>query len=110
VAPSPEVLVVGSGPVGIAAARCLAEHGLRVTVLEAGLAITDPPGSHLRNQARFQQDPDAFFGAVERHLVPVAAAGDPPCPVPRTRRCSAGRACSGPTTARARPGSSAGTR
>lgn len=65
--------------VGIAAARRPAGYGLRVTVLEAGPAITDPPGSHLRNQARFQQDPDAFFGAVERHLEPVAdlAAGDP---------------------------------
>jgi flavin-dependent dehydrogenase len=53
------VLIVGSGPVGIAAARRLAERGLRVTVLEAGSAISDPPGSHVRNQARFREDPDA---------------------------------------------------
>lgn len=63
-----EVLVVGSGPVGIGVARRLAERGLRVTVLEAGSAITEPPGSHIRNQWRFQQDPDGYFAAIERYL------------------------------------------
>lgn len=66
-----DVLIVGSGPIGIACARRLAEGGLRVTVLEAGSAITDPPGSHLRNQAQFQHHPDTFFTAVGRHLVPL---------------------------------------
>jgi choline dehydrogenase-like flavoprotein len=72
-----DVLIVGSGPVGIAAARRLAERGLRVTVLEAGSAISDPPGSHVRNQARFREDPDAFFGAIAPYLVPVT---DPAAP------------------------------
>ena len=71
-----DVLIVGSGPLGIVAARRLAEAGLRVTVVEAGPAITDPPGSHLRNQRQFRRDPDSFFGAVGRHLNPVA--GDLP--------------------------------
>jgi len=39
-----DILIVGSGPIGITAARRLAERGLRVTVIEAGSAITDPPG------------------------------------------------------------------
>ena len=63
-----DVLIVGSGPVGTAIARRLAESGLEVTVLESGTAITDPPGSHLRNQPRFQQNPDTFFSGVEPYL------------------------------------------
>lgn len=71
-----DLLIVGSGPLGISAAQRLAEAGLRVTVVEAGSAITDPPGSHFRNQARFRQDPDSFFAAIGRYLAPVA--GDLP--------------------------------
>jgi choline dehydrogenase-like flavoprotein len=71
-----DVLIVGSGPLGIAAARRLAESGLRVTVVEAGPAITEPPGSHFRNQARFRQDPDSFFAAIDRYFSPIA--GDLP--------------------------------
>lgn len=72
----PDVLIVGSGPLGIAAARRFAESGLRVTIVEAGLAITKPPGSHFRNQARFWQDPDSYFAAIERYFAPIA--GDLP--------------------------------
>lgn len=39
-----DILVIGSGLFGIAAARRLAEHGLRVTVLEEGTTITEPVG------------------------------------------------------------------
>lgn len=73
---NPDIIVVGSGPLGIAAARRLAESGLSVTVVEAGTPITEPPGSHFRNQARFQQNPDSFFGAIERYFVPIG--GDLP--------------------------------
>jgi choline dehydrogenase-like flavoprotein len=71
-----DILIVGSGPVGIAAACRLAESGLRVMVVEAGSAIIDPPGSHFRNQARFRQDPDCYFAAIEPYFAPVA--GDLP--------------------------------
>ncbi len=66
-----DVLVVGSGPVGIVVARRLAEHGLRVTVLEAGTAITTPPGSHFRNQPQIRENADGYFAAIEAYLQPV---------------------------------------
>jgi choline dehydrogenase-like flavoprotein len=71
-----DILIVGSGPIGIAAACRLAGRGLRVTVVEAGRSIIDPPGSHFRNQARFRQDPDSFFAAIAPYFSPVA--GDLP--------------------------------
>jgi choline dehydrogenase-like flavoprotein len=63
-----DVLVVGSGPLGIAAARRLAEHGRDVLVLEQGPAISDPAGSHVRNAARFRDDPDAYLGTATGYL------------------------------------------
>ncbi|WP_325096635.1 FAD-dependent oxidoreductase [Mycolicibacterium vinylchloridicum] len=58
------VVVVGSGPIGAVAARRIAEAGQAVTVLESGPVISDPPGSHVRNQARFQQDPDSYLAGI----------------------------------------------
>lgn len=63
-----DVLVVGSGPLGTAAARRLAEHGRSVLILEQGPAITDPPASHVRNAPRFQTDPDAYLEIATEHL------------------------------------------
>jgi len=49
--PAPDVLVVGSGPVGSAYVRLLteADPGLDILMVEAGPAVTDPPGMNLRN-------------------------------------------------------------
>ena len=63
-----DVLVVGSGPLGTAAARRLAEKGLRVLILEQGPAISDPPGSHTRNVDRFRKDPDAYLEVATSNL------------------------------------------
>lgn len=59
-----DVVVIGSGPIGAVVARRFAEAGRAVTMLEAGPAISDPPGCHVRNQARFQHDPDSFLAGI----------------------------------------------
>ncbi|MBY8974189.1 FAD-dependent oxidoreductase [Rhodobacteraceae bacterium NNCM2] len=63
-----DVAVVGSGPLGVAAARRLAEIGAQVLVLEQGEAITDPPGAHLRNADQFHQQPDNYLPEAMKHL------------------------------------------
>jgi choline dehydrogenase-like flavoprotein len=62
------IVVVGSGPIGAVVARRFSEAGEKVTLLEAGQPISDPPGSHVRNQVRIQQDPDAYFSEIAGYL------------------------------------------
>ena len=92
---SSDVLVVGSGPLGAAVARRLAEHGRSVLILEQGPPITDPPGSHVRNAARYRTDPDAYLDIATQQL---AFFDDTARPSPMSR---AARASSGPISARA---------
>lgn len=64
----PEVIVIGSGPLGTSLARRLAEGGRSVLILEQGPAITDPPASHVRNAPRFRDDPDAYLEIAAARL------------------------------------------
>jgi choline dehydrogenase-like flavoprotein len=59
-----DIVIVGSGPIGAVIARRCAEAGRHVTLLEAGPPISDPPGSHVRNFARFQQAPDSYLAGI----------------------------------------------
>lgn len=59
-----DIVVIGSGPIGAVVARRFAEAGRVVTMLEAGPAISDPAGSHVRNQESFQRNPDSFFAGI----------------------------------------------
>lgn len=63
-----DAIVVGSGPVGAVAARRLAEAGYTVTMLERGGPISTPSGSHVRNDDRFQRDPDSYLAGIAPHV------------------------------------------
>jgi choline dehydrogenase-like flavoprotein len=62
----PDVIIVGSGPVGAVLASALATRQKRVLILESGGAISAPPGAHLRNQRSYQLNPDRFFEEIGR--------------------------------------------
>lgn len=72
-----DVVVIGSGPIGAVISRRFAEAGRDVTLLEAGPAISDPPGSHVRNQSRFQRDPDSFFSGIADSFTYFDEAAEP---------------------------------
>lgn len=64
-------IIIGAGPVGVAAAIQLAKKGISVLIVEAGHSIVHPEGSHFRNQAKFQENPDSFFEAIAPFLKPT---------------------------------------
>lgn len=63
-----DVIVIGCGLVGAAAARRLADGGRRVLVVEQGRVVSSPPGSHLRNDAPLRDAPDDHFATIDVHL------------------------------------------
>ena len=63
-----DVVIVGSGPLGIATARRLAEREADVLVLEQGNPISEPPGTHFRNQERFVERPDSYLPEATKYL------------------------------------------
>ena len=67
-----DVVIIGSGPLGMASARRLAESGLQIIILESGMAITNPPASHFRNQPNIQADRDGYFAAIDPYWIPLA--------------------------------------
>ena len=76
-----DVVIVGSGAGGAAAASSLAEAGLDVIVLEAG--------DHYDRES-YPSDPLEAIAGLYREAGLTVAEGRPPIPVP-VARCSAGR-------------------
>lgn len=60
-------IVVGSGLVGAAVGRRLLDAGRRVLMVERGRAVSEPPGSHVRNSAAMQDRPDRYFAEIDRY-------------------------------------------
>jgi choline dehydrogenase-like flavoprotein len=61
-----DLIIVGSGPIGAVSATSLAKRGKNVLLLDAGDAVSVPPGAHLRNQQQYQENPDRFFEEIGR--------------------------------------------
>jgi choline dehydrogenase-like flavoprotein len=89
--PAPDLLIVGSGPVGSAFARAVHERApeTRILMLEAGPRLTERPGVHVRNIA----DADARARAQLLSEGPGAEAA-----------AAAAAADGAPQAGRARPG------
>ena len=64
-----DVIIVGSGPIGAVSATSLAKRGKNVLLLDAGDAVSVPPGAHLRNQQQYQENPDRFFEEIGRWFI-----------------------------------------
>ena len=69
-----QILVVGSGAIGSVFARLLVEAGCQVMMIDAGPALSDPPGDHLRNSRLYGRSPDDFARIVDSLLRPVPIA------------------------------------
>lgn len=67
-----DVLIVGTGPVGAIFARTLVGEGLRVTLVDAGAASTDPPASHARNTHLHQSDLRQYHDEIAARLYPLS--------------------------------------
>lgn len=63
-----DAIVVGSGLLGASVARRLAESGCSVLIVERGRAVSEPPGSHVRNAAPFRDDPDGYFPGIDHYF------------------------------------------
>ncbi|HEY8981596.1 MAG TPA: GMC oxidoreductase [Streptomyces sp.] len=75
-----DIAIIGHGIVGAVLARCLAESGARVLVVDGGSPLGTPAGTHLRNLPLGRDDRSAHFDLVRACLRPVSvhrAAGQP---------------------------------
>ncbi|GGK06863.1 pyranose oxidase [Pilimelia anulata] len=74
-----DALIVGSGPVGSTYARELVAAGKRVLMIDAGAALSERAGEHLKNAYLYQRNLDLFSGVIRGHLSLLSV---PPNPKP----------------------------
>jgi pyranose oxidase len=67
-----DVLIAGTGPIGCTFARCFAEHGRTVLMIDAGAQLSRRPGEHLKNSFMYQRDIDRFTPIVQGLLQPIS--------------------------------------
>ncbi|GGK40217.1 pyranose oxidase [Pilimelia terevasa] len=63
-----DTLIVGSGPVGSTFARELVGAGRKVMMIDAGAALSERPGEHLKNAYLYQKNLDLFSSVIRGHL------------------------------------------
>jgi pyranose oxidase len=64
----PDVLIIGSGPLGATFSRFLVAKGQRVAMIDAGAYLSKRPGEHLQNAFIFQQQPNLFSDVAAANL------------------------------------------
>ena len=80
---NPDVLIVGSGPVGCAFARKLVLddtekklRDLKVLMIDSGAQLTPRPGEHLKNSFLYQRNVNLFTGIIKSHLHTLSVPAD----------------------------------
>ncbi|GHC74578.1 pyranose oxidase [Nocardiopsis terrae] len=71
---TPDVLVVGSGPIGSLFARDLHAKGKNVLMVDAGPQTAGRYGEHQKNSFLYQRNIDEFVNVIKGHLHPLSVS------------------------------------
>ncbi|RGP59363.1 pyranose 2-oxidase [Fusarium longipes] len=69
---NPDVLIVGSGPIGAVFARTLLDEGYKVLMIDVGNQETRRVGDHKKNSVVVQKDISLFTNTVKGELHPLS--------------------------------------
>ncbi|MFI9772957.1 GMC oxidoreductase [Streptomyces sp. NPDC052415] len=71
---TPDVIIIGSGPVGCSFARDLVDAGKSVLMIDAGPQHSVRYGEHLKNAFLYQRNIDQFVSVIRGNLTPLSVA------------------------------------